>query len=131
MINALIEADRVEVVEGDTVPVSMPTESGRPHIIHRCPKCQSALWSNYGGRNETRFVRVATLDEAQRFAPDVHIFTRSKLPWVHLPGEPGAPLDHGATTGKPARVFADYYDTKSEWPPESLARRKANAAKAG
>jgi hypothetical protein len=60
----------------------------------------------------------------------VHIFTRSKLPWVHLPGEPGAPPDNGATTGKQARVFEAYYDTKAEWPAESLARRKANAEKA-
>ncbi len=126
-INALIEAGRVEVLQGDTVPVSMKTDSGRPHIVHRCPRCQSALWSNYGGRTETRFVRVSTLEEPARFPPDVHIFTRSKLPWVHLPGEPGVPLDNGATTGKPARVFDAYYDTKSEWPAESLARRKANA----
>ena len=116
-INALIEADRVEVVEGDTVPVSMPTESGRPHIIHRCPKCQTVLWSTYGGRTETRFVRVSTLEDAARFVPDVHIFTRSKLPWVRLP--------------EGARAFEVYYDAKAEWPAESLARRKANAAKAG
>jgi hypothetical protein len=116
-INALIEADRVEVLEGETVAVSMPTDSGRPHIIHRCPKCQSGLWSIYGGRSETRFVRVATLDDPARMPPDVHIFTRSKLPWVRLP--------------EGARAFEAYYDTKAEWPAESLARRKANAAKAG
>ena len=116
-INALIEADRMEVLEGDTVPVSMHTDSGRPHIIHRCPKCQTALWSTYGGRTETRFVRVSTLEDAARFVPDVHIFTRSKLPWVRLP--------------EGARAFEVYYDAKAEWPAESLARRKANAAKAG
>ena len=116
-INALIEADRVELLAGDTVPVSMPTESGRPHIIHRCPKCQTALWSTYGGRTETRFLRVSTLEDAARFVPDVHIFTRSKLPWVRLP--------------EGARAFEVYYDAKAEWPAESLARRKANAAKAG
>ena len=116
-INALIEADRVELLAGQTVPVSMPTESGRPHIIHRCPKCQTALWSTYGGRTETRFVRVSTLEDAARFVPDVHIFTRSKLPWVRLP--------------EGARAFEVYYDAKAEWPAESLARRKANAAKAG
>lgn len=116
-INALIEADRVEVLAGETVGVLMPTDSGRPHVIHRCAKCQTALWSIYGGRQETRFVRVSTLDDPARFAPDVHIFTRSKLPWVRLP--------------EGARAFDVYYDTKAEWPAESLARRKANAAKVG
>jgi hypothetical protein len=117
-INALIEAERVEVLAGNTMPVNMPTESGRPHVIHRCPQCRSALWSTYGGRNETRFVRVTTLEDPARLAgfPAVHIFTRSKSPWVQLP--PGA------------RAFEVYYDAKTEWPAESLARRKANAEKA-
>ncbi|HEV2560906.1 MAG TPA: GFA family protein [Rhizomicrobium sp.] len=110
VLNALIEADRV-VVSGETVGVSMPTESGRAHIIYRCPKCQTALWSNYGGREEIRFVRVGTLDEPAALPPDVHIYTRSKLPWVTLPA--GAP------------AFEAYYDSKTLWPVESLARRKA------
>jgi hypothetical protein len=50
VLNALIEADRVEVLSGETVPVSMPTDSGKPHLIYRCPKCQTAMWSEYGGR---------------------------------------------------------------------------------
>lgn len=110
VLNALIEADRV-VVSGETFGVSMPTDSGRAHIIHRCPKCQTALWSNYGGRNELRFVRVGTLDEPASLPPDVHIYTRSKLPWVTLPA--GAP------------AFEAYYDSKTLWPAESLVRRKA------
>ena len=110
VINALIEADRV-VSTGETIAVSMPTDSGRAHIVHRCPKCQTALWSNYGGRNEVRFVRVGTLDEPASLPPDVHIYARSKLPWVTLPA------------GVPA--VEAYYDSKTLWPAESLARRKA------
>ena len=114
-INALIEADEVEIVEGEPHGVSMPTESGTPHIIYRCPKCQVALWSIYGGRHQVRFVRVSTLDEPHAVVPDVHIFTRSKVPWVQLPVN--------------ARAFDVYYDTKSEWPAESLARRAAAYAR--
>lgn len=110
VINALIEAARVES-SGETVAVAMPTDSGRPHIVHRCPKCQTALWSNYGGREEIRFVRVGTLDEPAALPPDVHIYTRSKLPWVTLPAG--------------AAAFEAYYDSKTLWPAESLARRKA------
>jgi hypothetical protein len=56
-------------------------------------------------------VRVSTLDQPHAIEPDVHIFTRSKVPWVALP--------------KGARVFKNYYDTEKEWPAESLARRAA------
>ncbi len=112
-INALIETDRVILEPGslEPEPLEMKTDSGRPHDIYRCPKCLSALWSDYSRRKVTRFVRVSTLDNPSALTPDVHIFTRSKLAWVQLP--PGA------------RAFEVYYDMEKEWPADSLARRKA------
>ena len=111
VLNALIEADRVEVLSGEPESVTMPTESGLPHDIYRCPKCLVAVWSTYGGRTKIRFVRVGTLENPSLLPPDVHIYTRSKLPWVTLPA------------GVPA--FEAYYDSKVLWPAESLARRLA------
>jgi hypothetical protein len=110
-LNALIEADRVTLLSGAPVPVSMPTDSGRPHDIYRCPACQVAVWSDYGRRASLRFVRVATLDDPGRLPPDVHIFTRSKLPWLKLP------------EGVPA--FDVYYDLAEVWSAPSLERRRA------
>ena len=109
VINALIETDRIEV-EGETVAVRMPTDSGRVHEVYRCPACATAMWSDYGGRPALRFVRVGTLDEPEALPPDVHIFTRSKQPWVGLPEQ--------------ARAFEVYYDMSREWTPEALARRR-------
>ena len=111
VINALIETDRVEKLSGETEGVPVPTDSGRPHVIHRCPACKVAVWSHYGGGPTLSFIRVGTLDEPAALPPDVHIYTRSKLPWVALP--PGVP------------AFAAYYNSKALWPAESLARRKA------
>ena len=115
-INALIEASNVEMVEGAPQGVTMPTESGRPHIIYRCPTCQVALWSVYGGRHQVRFMRVSTLDGPHEIMPDVHIFSRSKVPWVTLPTA--------------VRAYEVYYDMEKEWPAESLARRRAALAHA-
>ena len=109
-INALIETARIELTGGSPAPISMPTESGRPHDIYRCPRCQVAVWSDYGHRPALRFVRVATLEHPRALVPDVHIFVRSKLPWVRLPND--------------ARTFEAYYDMEREWPAESLARRR-------
>jgi hypothetical protein len=111
VLNALIETDRVERLAGEPEPVSMPTDSGRPHDIYRCPKCRVAVWSDYGRRRIMLFVRVGTLDDPSALAPDVHIYTRSKLPWVTLP--------------KNVPAFEVYYDTKALWPAESLKRREA------
>lgn len=110
-VNALIETGRVETLSGEPQAVTLPTDSGRPHVVLRCPTCQIAVWSHYGGRKEVAFVRVGTLDEPAAMAPDVHIFARSKLPWVRLP--------------EGAAAFDVYYKTEEQWPPESLARRAA------
>lgn len=112
-VNALIEADRVDVLQGDPRPTDLPTESGRPLIDTGCPACGTSLWSDYGGRGKVLFVRTGTLDDPAAMPPDIHIFTRSKQPWVSLPDA--------------ARAFEVYYDTAAEWPPESLARRQAMA----
>ena len=110
-INALIETSRIELLAGAPEPVSMPTESGRPHDIYRCPTCKVAVWSDYGRRPALRFVRVSTLDDQHAIKPDVHIYVRSKVPWVRLPED--------------ARTFEAFYKIEEEWPAESLARRKA------
>src|SRR5262245_55742736 len=75
VLNALIEADRVTLLAGEPKPSAMPTDSGRPHDVHRCPNCGTAVWSNYGGIAALRFVRVGTLDDPSALAPDVHIYT--------------------------------------------------------
>ena len=111
VLNALIEADRVMMLSGTPQPVAVPTDSGKPHRIFRCPSCQVAIWSEYGGRSQLRFVRVGTLDTPAALAPDVHIYVRSKQPWLQLPA------------GVPA--FQEYYDSKTLWPAASLERRRA------
>lgn len=116
VLNALIEADRVILEQGETAPFPQPTESGKPHTIFRCAACGTALWSAYGGVDNVLFVRVGALDRAHTIAPDVHIYTRSKVPWVALP--PGA------------LAFEAYYSAKDVWPEENLKRRTAAFARA-
>ena len=111
VLNAIIETDRVETLSGTPGVIRGPTDSGLPHEIHRCPNCQIAVWSTYGGRTFQRFIRVGTLDEPHALKPDVHIWTRSKVPWIALP------------EGVPA--YEAYYDSRTLWPAESLKRRAA------
>jgi hypothetical protein len=111
-LNAMIEFDRMELLSGTVEVIDTPSESGKGQRISRCPQCRVALWSNYAGGGEwVRFVRVGTLDDPDRFAPDVHIYTASKQPWVMIPA------------GVPA--FEEYYESAKLWRPESLARRAA------
>jgi len=111
VINAFIETSHVEVLSGKTEVSTVESGSGKPHDIYRCSECRTAVWSDYGRRPGMRMVRVGTLDDPDALTPDVHIFTRTKLPWVKLPDG--------------ARAFEVYYDTKKVWTPENLERRRA------
>jgi hypothetical protein len=109
VINILIEADRVELLSGEPEAVAVPRGRGKNQQVWRCPTCQTAVYSKYTSPH-VRFVRAGTLDDPSSVEPDVHIFTRSKLPWVMLP--------------ESVPAFNVYYDTEKLWPEESLARLK-------
>jgi len=116
-LNALIEADRVVLLQGEPEMINTPSNSGKGQKIARCPTCHIALWSNYAGAGDAvRFVRVGTLNEPDRLPPDIHIFTASKQPWVVLP--PTTP------------AVEEYYDRTKHWPKESLERRDVLLARA-
>jgi hypothetical protein len=115
-VNALIEADLVQILRGEVADVEVRSPSGANQRISRCPNCQVAVWSYYlvfyGGIGEfVRFIRVGTLDEPGRLPPDVHIYTSSKQSWVVLPSD--------------ALAVEEYYVTKDVWPAESLKRLAA------
>lgn len=110
-LNAMIEADRVTILQGDAKVLMTPSNSGKGQNIWRCPDCSVAMWSTYAGAGDALyFVRVGTLDEAHLFPPDIHIFTESKQPWVVIP---------------PAQAAVErYYNAEKYWSEESLARRR-------
>ena len=109
-LNALIEADRVQRLQGEVEVINTPSNSGKGQKISRCPRCRIAVWSNYAGAGDAiRFIRVGTLDEPDRLPLDIHIYTASKQPWIVLP--PGVP------------AVAEYYRASERWPKESLERR--------
>lgn len=111
-LNAMIENECVELLHGEREMVMTPSASGKGQNIARCPDCRVALWSHYPGAGPLfTFVRVGTLDNPDRFPPDIQIFTASKQPWVILP------------EGVPA--MREYYDRERYWPKESLERRAA------
>ena len=109
-LNAMIEADHVQLLQGEVEVINTPSQSGKGQKISRCPRCHIAVWSNYAGAGDAvRFVRVGTLDEPDRLPPDIHIFTASKQPWVVLP--PNTP------------AVPEYYKASQLWPQDSLERR--------
>lgn len=118
VINLWIERSFVEANAAPLRSDTVPAGSGNPHEVFRCAACGTALWSKYhAAPGETVLLRAGTLDQPEAIKPDVHIFTRSKLPWLPLPDG--------------ARSFEAFYKLAEVWPAESLARLQRNIAGAG
>jgi len=114
VINLWIER---KFVEANLVPKSfqLTAGSGKPVDVFFCDKCGTYLWSFYHlVSGNCVFVRAGTLDRPDQVKPDVHIFTRSKLPWLQLP--------------KNVPAFETFYQIDEVWPAESKARLQRNAA---
>lgn len=119
-LNALVEADRVELLNGEIEELTLPSPSGNGQTIARCPKCRVAVWSNYymGGLKERiRFVRVGSLDNPDLMPPDVHIYTSAKQPWFLLP--------------QGDQAVEEFYKYETMWSDGSLKRRAALFEAAG
>lgn len=111
VLNALFEADDIELLQGEVKEIVTPSPSGKGQTIARCPLCQVAIWSNYymrGLRERIRFLRVGTLDDPSLFPPDVHIFTTTKQPWFNIP--------EGQT------VVDEFYDIPTVWSSDNLKK---------
>lgn len=108
-INLWIERKFVEASGVEPASHRLTAGSGKPHDVFSCPACGTALWGKYhAAPGDTVLLRAGTLDDPAAIEPDVHIFTRSKLPWLELP--------------EGARAFPTFYKFDAVWPPESLAR---------
>ncbi len=114
-VNALIESSEVVLLDGDVVRTPVPSASGKGQVFARCTRCGVTLWSHYSGMGDAiAFVRTGTLDDTATVAPDIHIYTSTRRPWVILPD------------GVPA--VAEYYRRADHWPADSLARFEAAVA---
>ena len=114
-LNALIETDRLQLLQGELELVNTPSNSGKGQMIARCPTCHIAVWSHYAGAGDVlSFIRVGTLDEPDRLPPDIHIFISTKQPWIVLPARMPA--------------VAEYYSRETHWPQASLERRRSMLA---
>jgi hypothetical protein len=113
--NIWIERKFVEA--GSAMPKSfkLTAGSGKHHEVFFCDRCGTYLWSKYyASPGDTLLVRVGTLDHPEAIQPDVHIFTRSKLPWLDLP--------------KDVPVFESFYNINAVWSVQSQERLRRNVA---
>jgi hypothetical protein len=116
VINIWIEKKFVEPTGPRPKSITLKGGTGRDHEAFFCDICGTYVWSRYAiaPSGEALFVRAGTLDNPDAVKPDVHIFTRSKLPWLKLPED--------------SLSFETGYKIDEVWPQASLERARQNRA---
>jgi hypothetical protein len=83
---ALVLADGAgRLVKGDPRAVQRTADSGRVTTRWMCPECGSWVCRAESSRSALRNVRAGTRDDTSWVRPRVHLWTRSKQPWIAIP----------------------------------------------
>jgi hypothetical protein len=113
VINLWIETKFVDADHNAPKSFTLKGGTGKNHEVFFCGNCGTYLWSRYHiVPSDCRFIRAGTLDRPEAVTPDVHIYTRSKLPWIELP--------------KDVPAFKSIYKIPEVWSAASLARLARN-----
>ena len=111
VVHSNIEAENFVVEKGNLITTVGPSGSGSGHSIKRCAACGDQIFSHFGlnGTDKILAFKTTTLDDAEQFPPQAHIYTMSKLSWVAL--------------GTEIPCFDEFYDRDKVYPKRSLERR--------
>lgn len=96
-VNLVVRA-KTMTVEGELSSwIDTDTESGAPLSRDYCAQCGSPIRSTPSAAPGICALKAGTLDDPASFAPAMHLWTASKLPWVTIPDgvqqfERGAPV---------------------------------------
>ena len=94
------------IVEGEVSSTELKAGSGASYKTYFCTKCGNYVYADYDSAVGRLTVRTKTLDNSEKFPPQVHIFTKDKDPWLNL--------------SEDVICFKEMYDQKKTWPEESL-----------
>ena len=84
-VNLVVGADAMQVTGVMATWNDPDTESGKPVSRQFCPICGSPIRSLVASAPNIIAVKAGTLDAPDAFAPTLHVWTRSALPWVTIP----------------------------------------------
>ena len=96
------------IVEGEVSSTELKAGSGASYKTYFCTKCGNYVYADYDSAVGRLTVRTKTLDNSEKFPPQVHIFTKDKDPWLNL--------------SEDVICFEEMYDQKKTWPEDSLNR---------
>lgn len=84
-VNLVVAPAAMRVVGDLAVFEDRDTSSGSPVMREFCGTCGSPIRSILTANAAVIAVKAGTTDDPGGFAPGLHVWTQSKLPWVEIP----------------------------------------------
>lgn len=82
-----LDADALRITEGDLKIYRRVGDSGRQAETGFCAECGTQIYGRPQWRPEMISLKPGTLDDRSWLKPEIHIWTKSKQPWVNLPDD--------------------------------------------
>ncbi len=84
-VNLIVQSRAMTVTGPLAAFLDADTESGAPLAREHCRECGTPVRSVPGSSPKIVAVKAGTLDAPQAYAPRMHLYTQSALPWVTIP----------------------------------------------
>ena len=114
-LSMFVLASDFRITQGSTHTVNPPQKHGVA-TKHFCASCGCNIFGTHSYLEGLILPATGTFDETDWFAPDAHIYVKSKQPWVKIEDD------------KPQ--FEKLYDRTRVWPEASLLRLEQSLASA-
>lgn len=82
--------DGIELVQGIPGKHEDRADGGSGNFKEFCPKCGTHLFSGGADFPEFRTIKLATLDDPEKYPPVAHVWTKSALSWAGADDGPAA-----------------------------------------
>jgi len=81
----IVKTEALELISGTSSPYRALLSGGRTKTGLHCAECSTRLWGTIQSVPTIRVLQPGTLDDASRYRPVAHLWTRSCQPWVVIP----------------------------------------------
>ena len=84
-MSLIVPKDAFQLLSGELKRFTRTADSGRSVECAFCPACGTRIYHEPSSRKDTLNIKPGTLDGTSWLSPALHVWTKSKQPWVPIP----------------------------------------------
>jgi hypothetical protein len=84
-MSLLVPQNSFQLIAGEVRDFTRSSDSGRRVRCVFCPSCGTRIYHDPAYAQGILNIKPGTLDDTSWLLPTVHVWTRSKQPWVTIP----------------------------------------------